>query len=87
MKTLIFIVIFITPNWLLAQQIVDTTYNPIIQNPEYELGKGPVIFIDEGHYNLNVNTRSCTPSIFKKHIIFLSIVGRTVASSFEVKVQ
>lgn len=53
MKTLIFLVILILPNLLLSQQIVDTAYNPIVQNPEYELGKGPVVFIDEGHYNLN----------------------------------
>ncbi|MFC2132343.1 DUF4350 domain-containing protein [Bacteroidota bacterium] len=53
MKTLIFLIIWILPTWLFSQQIADTTYNPIIQNPEYELGKGPVVFIDEGHHNLH----------------------------------
>ena len=53
MKTLIFLVILILPNCLFSQQIADTTYNPIIQNPEYESGKGPVVFIDEGHHNFH----------------------------------
>lgn len=53
MKNLIFLVILILPHWVLSQQIADTTYNPIIQNPEYEIGKGPVVFIDEGHHNFH----------------------------------
>jgi hypothetical protein len=38
---------------LFAQQIADTTYNPKIQNPEYEIREGPVVFIDEGHHNFH----------------------------------
>lgn len=53
MKTKILLVILIIPTWLFSQQISDTTYNPIIQNPEYKLGKGPVVFIDEGHHNFH----------------------------------
>lgn len=53
MKTLFLVIVLILPGLLFSQQITDTTYNPIIKNPEYELGKGPVIFIDEGHNNLN----------------------------------
>lgn len=53
MKTLIFLIILILPAWLYSQQLADTTYNPIIQNPIYELGKGPVVFIDEGHHNFH----------------------------------
>jgi len=52
-KTLIFLIFLILPTGLFSQQIADTTYNPIIQNPEYELGKGPVVFIDEGHHNFH----------------------------------
>jgi len=36
-----------------GQQVPDTTYNPVIGNPAYAVGKGPVVFIDEGHNNLN----------------------------------
>lgn len=53
MKAKIFLVVLILPTWLFSQQIADTTYNPIIQNPQYELGKGPVVFIDEGHHNFH----------------------------------
>lgn len=38
---------------LQAQQIADTTYNPSIPNPMYNQGKGPVVFIDEGHNNFH----------------------------------
>ena len=53
MKTLSFFIILILPTWLYSQQIADTTYNPIIQNPAYETGKGSVVFIDEGHHNFH----------------------------------
>ena len=36
-----------------AQQIADTTFNPIIENPAYETNQGPVIFIDEAHHNFH----------------------------------
>ena len=52
MKTF-YLLVLISPNLLFSQQITDTTYNPIIQNPEYGLGNGPVIFIDEGHLNFH----------------------------------
>lgn len=53
MKKLILLIVLISSNWLFSQQVADTTYNPIIQKPEYDLGKGPVVFIDEGHYNFH----------------------------------
>ena len=53
MKTLIFLIFLMSPYWLFSQQIADTTYNPIIQNPEYDTGKGSVVFIDEGHHNFH----------------------------------
>ncbi len=53
MKTLFLLIIMILPSCLFSQHQVDTTYNPIIQNPEYELAKGPVIFVDEGHFNFH----------------------------------
>ena len=47
--------------WLLAliavsatgQQVPDTGYAPVIENPAYALGLGPLIFIDEGHNNFH----------------------------------
>lgn len=36
-----------------AQQIADTTFNPIIENPAYETNEGSVIFIDEAHHDFH----------------------------------
>ncbi len=38
---------------LLSQQVADTTFNPLIPNPEYSRDKGPVVLIDEGHNNFH----------------------------------
>lgn len=45
--------ICVLPIWLFSQQIVDTGYHPPISCPEYDRGKGPIIFIDEGHHNFH----------------------------------
>jgi len=51
-KLILIPLVFIAFN-LNAQQVADSTYNPIILNPEYETGKGPVVFIDSGHHNFH----------------------------------
>jgi hypothetical protein len=38
---------------LLSQQVADTSFNPVILQSEYAIGKGPVVAIDEGHYNFH----------------------------------
>ena len=38
---------------LMAQQEADTSYNPEIREPAFETGRGPVVYIDEGHYNFH----------------------------------
>ena len=53
MKSQILSIVLALPFWLLSQQVADTTYNPIIQNPAYDIGQGPVVFIDEGHHNFH----------------------------------
>ncbi len=35
------------------QQVADTTYNPPIENPAYSQSSGPVVAIDEAHYNFH----------------------------------
>ena len=45
--------LFLQNTSLIAQQKADTTYTPIVKNPVYETGEGPVIFIDEAHYNFH----------------------------------
>ncbi len=53
MKKLLILLLLIAPGMLFSQQIADTSYHPEIENPEYEPGKGPVVFIDEGHHNFH----------------------------------
>lgn len=36
-----------------AQQIADTSFNPSIENPAYPSGNGPIVFIDEAHFNFH----------------------------------
>lgn len=61
MKKLILLAALILPNWLFSQQISDTAYHPVIQNPLYEMGKGPVVFIDEGHNNFHTKNGRYLP--------------------------
>lgn len=52
MKGLFSLLLYLTISFYgFSQQIVDPNYNPIIKNPEYELKKGSLIYIDEGHNN------------------------------------
>ena len=60
-KILIILIILIFPSWLFSQQIPDTTFNPVIQNPEYETGKGSLVFIDEGHHNFHTKNDRYLP--------------------------
>lgn len=53
MKKILFLIILVLSGGLYSQQIADKNYNPTIQNPEYSIGKGSVVFIDEGHYNFH----------------------------------
>lgn len=43
--------LFIVINVPFQLQAPDYTFNPKIENPAYEKGNGPIIFIDEGHNN------------------------------------
>ncbi len=47
MKNLILLLFLIMPGWLFSQQVADTTYNPSIQSPVYEAGKGKVVAFGE----------------------------------------
>jgi hypothetical protein len=45
--------IFMLVSNLSAQQVPDFGFDPIIKNPEYSNGKGPLVLIDEAHYNFH----------------------------------
>jgi len=51
MKITTLLVVLVLPGWIFSQQVPDLSYNPTINNPAYPTGKGPLIFIDEGHHN------------------------------------
>ena len=53
MKAIVLFFAMMLPGMLFSQQIPDLNYHPRIPHPEYALGQGPVIFIDQGHYDLN----------------------------------
>ncbi len=38
---------------LSAQQLSDVYYKPEIKNPAYPVGKGPLVYLDEGHNNFH----------------------------------
>ncbi|MBL7943213.1 MAG: DUF4350 domain-containing protein [Flavobacteriales bacterium] len=44
-----------------AQQVADDNYNPPLQQPAYDKGKGPVVFIDEGHHNFHTRQGRYAP--------------------------
>ena len=52
-KKLFFLLALVLPGALFSQQIPDTTYSPVLPKTEYPKGKGPVVFIDEGHHNFH----------------------------------
>jgi hypothetical protein len=52
-KHLLFIFLGLICVNISAQQVADTNFKPVIAKPEYALGKGPVVAIDEGHNNFH----------------------------------
>jgi hypothetical protein len=50
---LLIIILGLSVTSLFSQQVADTSYNPVLTHPEYVRGKGPVVLIDEGHYNFH----------------------------------
>jgi uncharacterized protein (DUF2249 family) len=37
----------------IAQQVADTSFKPPIPNPAYQSGRGPVVLLDEAHFNFH----------------------------------
>ncbi|MFZ1677365.1 MAG: DUF4350 domain-containing protein [Saprospiraceae bacterium] len=61
MKHIFFFILMLISISGYAQQIADTSYHPMINHPAYPKGKGPVIFIDEGHHNFHTKTGRYLP--------------------------
>ncbi|MFH0843688.1 MAG: hypothetical protein V1903_13870 [Bacteroidota bacterium] len=69
----------LTSAGLFSQQVADTTFAPVIPRPEYPAGKGPVVAIDEGHYNFH--------TVDGRYLPFASLLRRDgyVVSGYEGK--
>jgi hypothetical protein len=59
--TFLVIALFILIGISSAQQIPDTTWQPVINSPEYATGLGSVVFIDEGHHNFHTKNNRYKP--------------------------
>ena len=55
------LVLLMTVVVLEAQQLADTDFRPPIENPAYPVGKGPVVLIDEAHFNFHTATGRYLP--------------------------
>lgn len=49
----VYLFLLLLVNRLFAQQVADTTYLPALPITAYAPGTGPVVFIDEGHFNFH----------------------------------
>ncbi|MEX2234971.1 MAG: DUF4350 domain-containing protein [Cyclobacteriaceae bacterium] len=62
MKTSILLIFLVlTASQMVAQQVPDPMFNPVIPNPIYQTGKGSMIFIDEGHHSGHTKDRGYLP--------------------------
>ncbi len=60
-KALLLPVLLLLPIFLKAQQVADTLFRPLLQNPVYLKGEGPVVLIDEAHQNFHTLTGRFKP--------------------------
>ena len=44
-----------------AQQVADTAFRPPIQKPAFPMGKGPMVLIDEAHFNFHTSSGRYLP--------------------------
>jgi hypothetical protein len=45
----------------IAQQVADTSYQPLIKHPAYQIGKGTTVHIDQAHANFHTRTGRYLP--------------------------
>jgi len=60
-KRLLGLLLLILHNPSPAQQIADTTFNPPIAQPAYPTARGPVVLLDEAHFNFHTTTGRYRP--------------------------
>lgn len=55
------VLVVAAPDVVSAQQVADTAFTPPIASPAFPQGKGPVVLIDEGHFNFHTATGRYLP--------------------------
>ncbi len=70
------VVFLLLGGMIYSQQIGDPDFKPEIKNPEYKNGKGPLILIDEAHYNFHTITGR-----YKPFAELLALDGYTVKAN------
>jgi hypothetical protein len=53
--------VFLFSGTALTQPVPDLNFRPPIENPAYPKGKGPVILVDEGHFNFHITSGRYVP--------------------------
>ena len=53
LTVIILIVVLMSASMSAAEQVPDMSYEPNIENPAYPSGEGPVVMVDEGHFNFH----------------------------------
>ncbi len=61
LKVLLLLVLLFASIELLAQQVVDTLFDPLVANPIYPKGEGSVVLIDQAHHNFHTLTGRFKP--------------------------
>jgi len=67
----------------LAQQMADSLYHPEIAHPLFETGKGPLVLIDEAHYNFHTRDGRYAP--FTAILESDGLVVKSNTSAFSAK--
>ena len=49
-----------------AQQQADTTFQPVVTNPAFAPGEGPVVVVDEAHHNFHLDTLQPPADLFRR---------------------
>ena len=55
------VLFFLASIVVFGQQVPDTLYNPTIKKSAYEIGKGSVVYIDQGHNNFHTKNNRFLP--------------------------
>ena len=50
------LLVLLSPHFAVGQQLADASFKPHIASPAFAEGQGPLVSIDEAHYNFHTAT-------------------------------